>query len=601
MSLYDAARIEKTRFFRLAPLAQGRGHRETHIIGFDTEASKGQPVLLQFSESGSADAATLIELDDRPNACLHEFLTYVADHCQDRNREHIVVGFNLQYEWTQLFGDLPYGLTGEHEFILNWQDERPKGQTWRLSVWNFKRHAMTIMAERSHVRVRVLDAAAFYPGTLKSVAKMVGISEHKDDVDIEQLTTLTRADLSDPVFRHYAAQDAVVTRLVGERIISMHEDYDIPTCMTAPHFASKVFRHSFLHSEVPLPHPSLEQAGLWSYHGGKNGFYLRQPTITAAWNLDIVSAYPEAMRALPAMETATWEHSTNYQPGVHALWEVRMQHHQCRFNGAMTHGGQHLQRGPQTVWLTSYELDVMIERNEAQHWTILDGWVMVGETGGGGFVEYVDQFFEMKANSSGPERMTAKLLLNSLYGKLFQKVPLGIVGSIEGLYEEDKEVKVWEVSSDPSADFDYRAGGLYHPPMASLVTGFVRAKVHRLEHAYQAIATSTDGLFARSQPEAAMIGKGLGQLTAEHGMLNIWRERLYDFMPPGPVAGRKVALHGFRGNADALREIPLKAGSYQYTAKHPVSLREAQQMLRNRTYRPGEFAELTFTLDLGVA
>jgi len=596
VSLYDAARIEKTAYFRIAPLRQGRGSRRPHVIGFDTEAIGGQPVMLQLSEAGGVEAAEIVTLPDQPYACLNALMRWVTDHCTSRAEEHLVVGFNLMYEWTQLFGDLPPEVTASTEFMVDWFGD--DGAVWRLDVWNHKRHAMTLLNRTSHVRVRVLDAAAFYPGSLDSVAKMVGV-ERKDPIDKTYLASLTRADLSDPVFRHYAAQDAVVTRLIGERIVAMHEEYDVATCMTAPQFASRVFRRHFLGEELALPGPELEQAGLFSYHGGKNGFYLRRPERLQAWNLDIVSAYPEAMRALPALEGSHWERTTTYRPGAHALWLARFTHHPCRFVGALTHGGQRLARGGSEVWLTGYELDAMRERDEARGLTVTDGWVMEGETNDGGMVSFVDRFFAEKQTAVGPQRATAKLLLNSLYGKYFQKQPVGDVGQLIADIDPDTaDVRVWESVTNADSPYDYRAGGLYHPPVASLITGFVRARVHRLEHKYAAVATSTDGLFARQPPWTADVGTGLGKLTAEHGTLDIWRERLYEFMPEGPVARRKVALHGFRGSADDLREIPLTPGVYQYTGRHAVTLREAQQVLRGERYRAGQFATLAFTLDL---
>jgi hypothetical protein len=433
VSNYDATRIEKPPYFRLAPLLQGRGDRPPHVVGFDTEASNGQPILMQFSEGGGPSAADLIEVPDRQYAGLDTFMHWVSDHCQSRKAEHVVVGFNLMYEWTQLFGDLPPELMGAKEFTVTW--ESAENKRWRLSVWNHKRHAMTLLSEESHVRVRVLDAHAYFPGSLRDVAKMVGV-ETKDDIDKEYLANLTRADLSDPVFRHYAAQDAVVTQLVGERIIEMHETYDLTTSMTAPQFASKVFRRSFLEAEVRLPEPPLEQAGLFSYHGGKNGFYLRKPTRTKAWNYDIVSAYPEAMRALPALEGSRFAQEDRYQAGAHALWLARFYHHPCTFVGAQDHGGHHLRPGMVEVWLTGYELDAMLDHDEAAGLEVLDGWVMYGEHEGGGLVRFVDTFFAKKQVDKGVERATDKLLLNSLYGKFFQKMPIGDVGNLEGVIDE---------------------------------------------------------------------------------------------------------------------------------------------------------------------
>jgi hypothetical protein len=567
------------------------------VVGWDSEAVRGKPVLFQFSVGGGWADATLLDVPDRQNAGLERFLWWVQDNCRSRKTEYLIFGFNLQYEWTQLFGDLPSQVSTAKEFTVT--VELDGHQRWRLDVMNFRRHAMIMVAEETKVRVRVLDAGSFYPGRLKDVAKMVGV-EDKDEISEEYLSNLTREQAkTDSIFRKYAAQDAVTTRLVGERVVSMHEEFDVTTCISAPQLASKVYRRQFLTAEIPLAHKDLEQAGLYSYHGGKNGYYHRGPLQTPAWSLDIVSAYPEAMRILPAVEEGVWIRTSTYHEGVHGLWLVRLEHKRCRYGGLFDHDGRRLARGIREVWVTSYELDVMLGYGEARKHDILDGFVLEGPSGeGSGLVTYVDRFFAEKRNAVGPARATAKLMLNSLYGKFFQKQPVGAVGGFEGEMSPDGSVSAWQVETAPDQRFDYQAGGLYHPPIASLITGFVRAKVHDLEHKHGAIATSTDGLFAFKPPDPSQVGDGLGMLTADHGHLDIWRERLYQFgeVPSGPVS--KFALHGFRGKLKDLQQIPLESGTYKYNASHPITLREATRTFRGTKYRPGEFAMLDFDLDL---
>jgi hypothetical protein len=176
-------------------------------------------------------------------------------------------------------------------------------------------------------------------------------------------------------------------------------------------------------------------------------------------------------------------------------------------------------------------------------------------------------------------------------------VPLGTVG----WYDLGDDLSVQEITyreTDPTQLFDYQAGGLYHPPIAALITGYVRAKIHMLEHKYQSVMTSTDGFFAIIAPDPADIGTDLGMLTVERGDLSIWRERLYDFRPTDPTSKAKYALHGFRGNIDALRRIPLSVGAYSYNAQQVITNKLAGKTYRGQTFRPGTFADLSFTLRL---
>src|SRR4029077_10298162 len=104
----------------------------------------------------------------------------------------------------------------------------------------------------------------------------------------------------------------------------------------------------------------------------------------------------------------------------------------------------------------------------------------------------------------------------------------------------------------------------------------------------ESVMTSTDGFFAMRPPDPDDIGTGLGDLTVERGNLMIWRERLYAFDPASGKPG-KYALHGFRGDVDALRRIPLTPGSYSYKAQQMVTLRLSTHSLgaERQQYQPG--------------
>jgi hypothetical protein len=438
---------------------------------------------------------------------------------------------------------------------------------------------------------------AYYVTGLDKAGAMLGLGR-KLALDDTYKKNLTRAALSDPVFIAYAKQDAYLTRMIGEQIIGLHVTYDVPTTMSAPHFAARVFRHHFLDGEIALPSPDLEQAGLSSYHGGKNGYYLPGPKhLTRIWSYDITSAYPEAMRALPNPVTAEWTPVKDWQPGRHALYLVTMRQKVCRYRGAQRHDGtKDTDAYIDGLWITSYELDAMVERGEVTLIAV-SGWQMTGAPGGP-LSDYVDRFFSEKRCSEGAAREAAKLFLNSLYGKFFQKQPLGAVG-------------VWDITDtepvriehDPNEPYDWCAGGLYHPPIASLITGYVRAKIHRLEHKYNAVMTSTDGFFARTKPDPADIGSDLGALTVTRGDVSIWRERLYIFDPLQPGQKRKVALHGFRGKADDLARIPLAWGTTTYTATQLVTLKLAGRTFTGADGQPvtpgaGTIADLRYFLAL---
>lgn len=596
MSTHLACRIEKPEYFRINHLRMGRGKRRAYIIGFDSEAhscgllddelkktggkhrrcaENGLPFMFQFAHpDGSCDIVPVpLPTKEKPHTALAAFLHYLKPRTQDRSLEYVVYGYNLGYEYTQLFRNLPPDAIEDDTFlVLDAEGE------WQLDVLNAKRYTFRLRWQKSHITVRVVDAMAFVGGGLDFAGSMLGIGNKLDKPPL-----FDRANMYAPEMRAYAEQDAIITQRLGEWITGLHESHDVRTTISAPQFASCVYRRAYLHDEIGLADEALEQAGLEAYHGGKNGFYLSRPSVLRdVWHIDIRSAYPEAMRQLPDPERSDWVYHESYVPGIHAIWRITGRYRKCKYRGLMTIGGW-----PNSCQLkstvTSYELDEALRRGEIEL-TSCVGWEMSGPDGGS-LADYVDRYYDMKRNApTEPERLTAKLLLNSLYGKFFQKVPNGSVGSIElgtGRY----------IEHDPDEPFDYRAGGLYHPPIAALITGFVRAKIHGMEHDFDSVMTSTDGIFSRREPPSHLLGKELGQLSAERGTLRIWRERLYIF---DPEDGSKpvYALHGFQGSWRDLARVPMTAGNvHHYTAQRMVTLRMSTRAIGGERFAPGEFVK----------
>lgn len=554
------------------------------MIGFDSEAEDSYPFTLQFSLPELSEEQTLIIYTPRTkHAALHAFMEIVHRVCTSRKREYLIYGFNLSYEFTQLFHDFSAEAKDADDFYFEYAT--PDGAEYRIDVYKAKRYFMTIRNLSTKVRIRFLDAHAFFSTSLDKAARMLGIGEKLD-----KPPAFRRKDWQSKTFQEYARRDAYITRLLGERIIDMHEAYDVATTISAPHFASSVFRRRFLTTEIPEIVEHLEQYGLTSYHGGKNGYYLDGPAEFPTINAyDIRSAYPEAMRALPNPESARFVPTGKYQPETHSIWKAVIAYDPCVFRGVQWPDGSWITNGGRiTIHATGYEIDAMLERGEAR---IIHaaGYIMQGEQGGP-LTDYVDRFYAMKQTTDDDTtRVTAKLFLNSLYGKFFQKVPLGLAGSYEwvtGNY----------VASVLEQLADFEAGGLYHPPIASLITGYVRAKIHRLEHKYDAIMTSTDGIFARREPDDTDIGNALGMLDVTTGRLRIWRERLYIF---DSVDGkRKAALHGFRGKADELEKVPLERGRYEYEAQQVITLGMSTRQFSGTRYEPGSFVMLPFGLEV---
>lgn len=564
-SSYIASRILKEPSFEINPLRRGFPKtRDYEVIGFDTEAENGEPFLLQFSDG----AGNVRLIDVTGSTILESFLRHIEEQTRDRKRRYVVFGFHLAYEFTQLFQCLPRESWGYSEIVAD-------GGWYQLLIYNEKRFTFIIQFPERQA-IRVLDAMAFIPSSLAAAAQVLGVGEK-----YEKPPLFARSQRYEPDFIRYAEQDARLTQRLGVYVVNLHKEQDVPLSLSASHFAAQVYRRRYLAEGIARPSEELEQLGLECYHGGKNAFYKDRPTeLDPAYAYDIRSAYSEAMAQLPNVESGLWQPCDDLS--IHSIVRARIVYYGCQYQPLWD-----LARDPTLVEIstTGYEL---LSALECGCIDVLDirGYKLVGSEYGS-LWRYVSDFYEMKRTAtSGAQKVAAKLFLNGLYGKFFQKVPLGSAATFN-LTNGQYQIHDW------TQPYDYIAGGLYHPPIASLITGFVRAKIHRLEHRYRAVMTSTDGIFGTQKPAPEDVGEGLGQLEASRGRLRVWRERLYIFEPEDGSKA-KIALHGFRGKRDDLEQIPLVKGNFAYEATTSITLRMAQA----GKYRPGQFVERQFHVEV---
>jgi hypothetical protein len=166
-------------------------------------------------------------------------------------------------------------------------------------------------------------------------------------------------------------------------------------------------------------------------------------------------------------------------------------------------------------------------------------------------------------------RFLYKVLLNSISGKFIQQ---------RDVEDEDGMVR-------------WQPGPLYHPFIASLITGHTRSVMHQLEHHVQAIHTATDGVFCgkNNSPKGKRFPfapkEGLGSITSEGEDLELCllRNKCYVMYSETPGDGFKsfvrpdryvvkYASHGFQGSPKQLEEL-IMHNRRKYTVEKPNTLR----------------------------
>jgi hypothetical protein len=359
----------------------------------------------------------------------------------------------------------------------------------------------------------------------------------------------------------------------------MHQEFDVALSMSAPQFSMRVFTKYHMREDesIPLPSKAICRGALASYHGGKNGFYVKPGLYRNVSELDISSAYPHAMRSMPQFTRGTYKMVTAYDPGHQGVYCVTGNLRLCRYAIFQTHEGKPIFGGSvEKLWVTSYELAEALRTGEF----VLEsctGWLWIPDPthDHNPLAEFVDVFYAKKeaSHKGDPNYLTYKLLLNSLYGKFIQNVEVEEHGGrINGEIIIEEDGRATEVAKK------FKAGGLFNPVIATLITGFVRAYLHRLEHEYTAIHSSTDSIKTLMEVPKESLPTGLGGLNVEvSGDCILLRNKLYlhyegPMVPGGKPA--KFALHGFWGKVDDL--LAMVAGRrIHYAVTHLYRMKEA--------------------------
>ncbi len=495
-------------------------YKPAEIWGADFETVLGKPYTFQC-HTGDRDYFEYLE---RPTDGLWAFLDIV----QARKAT------DVRCYWWNLSFDLPCLLFENlrffklQDFVLASQYD---GRKLEISVSCGKSWFANLKWGRT--KIRLLDAMQFFRCSLDKAAREI-LKSRK----YKHPKGLGEKRLKGPAFERYAARDAKATYKLGQLIEKQHENYNITHTVSASHFASNVFRSKYLKKTIKYPQKLVEKAGILSYHGGLN--YVTPDAPAFYRNMveyDISSAYPEAFCQLPDFTSGRWVR----KPGAHGFRRVRWAS-QCDYKGLRDHAFRPVDRG--TAWVTEYEYQSCKECLGGAR--VLDAWSWTG-AGDSPWAKYMYDFYHQKATApNAVQKEFAKICLNGLSGKLVQN-------------RETNEGQ-------------HIAGGLWNPAIASLVTGYTRARLHTLLHAAKGIHAATDSIITRDADLAVYGGLG-GLERKEVGDLLLLRNKLYVFFKHGTTKILKWGAHGYWADSETLMRL-WRDRKTKYKVNHLWKVRE---------------------------
>jgi hypothetical protein len=559
---------------------------DKYVYGGDTETVKGKPNSLQFySEDVACDDIFFVD----EKSASKTFLRWCM--ARRRNALHVVYVHNLAF-------DLVEFLWGSHKRLVS------DGSEFNFHVSGAHIHGVygtptfASISVGKDRRVLLIDSFSFYRSSLENAAQIFcpGLPKLSRPKDLGGIRRTAR----DKSFVKYAMRDAVIAYHLGRAIEAMHQEYDLQQCVSVADMASRIFRHAFLTYTIPQPTRDVIECALLAYHGGKNNLAAKPGWHTGVKSLDIKSAYPHAMREMPAFSNEKlyrrYRAKRVRQVPDYGVFYVTGRVDPCKWPSVFSHGFKSINGDVEGIAMHGFELNESMRAGE-MHVSKIRGWVYDHERDhqAPALRAFVDDFFLKKETTKDKGmRQWFKFTLNAISGKFIQTRKRGTCAYTD--IDADKTVNASELI----------AGGMFHPFIAAGITAHTRARIHRLEHQYKALHTATDGIFTQSRVNLKN-SSALGALSLEaEGDLLLIRNKCYvlytdkatpDSYPSKAFEGKhiaKAAKHGFQGSVHDLERL-IATGQRKYTVNRPHRLKEALK----RGLTPNEFQRREYSLKVG--
>lgn len=552
----DASQLGKLACQEIKPYHEG--FVEQHVIVCDTETVKGKPYSIQFYDGNKPE---ILYVNER--SIFDVYCDYIASHYETNlsvwffycQFDIPIIHFPYQEYFTYDNHELGYG-----DFDFKYVT----GKTW------YGNHAY------KNKKWVERDAFQYVFTGLEKIAKDLQFAIGKKERPSFLGQRAWKTEEERKIFEEYAIQDVLVLWELVHWILSIHRDYDVGLSVSLADLCGKIFRKHFVEKSIKPTAPPVTLASLYSYHGGKTELYAKGPTyIQNVYEYDIVSAYPYAMTQIGNF----FDYDIRPFEGVvenNGVYKIRGQV-SCDYKPLYGHSFER-QNTFKDVWVTGWELNSAKECFQGQ---IVEGYSMLShnETTNG-LANYTWHFFKKKfeadAEGNKSKRLVAKLALNSLYGKFISRI-----------------------MEDSNIDELWRGGVIFHPLIATLITGFVRGYVHTIEHVCKSIHTSTDAFITKHDTlDTLFTGtEGLGKLKKEyHGDVLLVRPKVYVIFDKARIDCHhkftlddktlvcvycnakvlKAATHGFFGSVHMLLNM-WKGGKNNYVVNKMIRLKEAKR------------------------
>lgn len=363
----------------------------------------------------------------------------------------------------------------------------------------FLKGKMLRVTDRERGETRILYDVFTFFGTsfVKACQEYLGGSDMLDQIEAMKLqrNTFTKDDVLSGGVEGYMTQELTLLVDLCNSLRSRLAAVGIhPSQWHGPGaVASAVFKREHVKEHKGSYPDEFRRIAESAYYGGRFEQFQRGTFLGTVYQYDIRSAYPAAMRSLPSLEGATWEHTTNIGCGIsrydlcyidcYTSSPIGYLPHRCK-DGTIYY--------PKFVkgWYWGVEIP------DDYHHYITESYRFHPGSSVKPFA-YIDGMYAQRAQLKAdrkPEQLALKLALNSGYGKLAQS---------KG------------ARCDPDTGWKYPT--FHEVVWAGLITAITRRSISDALHSVDSadiIATETDSVFTLA-PISLRVGSNLGMWDCE--------------------------------------------------------------------------------------
>lgn len=310
--------------------------------------------------------------------------------------------------------------------------------------------------------------------------------------------------------------------------------------------ASYALRKHKIHEHMAICPPEVNDAAQYAYAGGRFELFKLGVHIGPLYQADINSAYPEGISHLPSLKHGLWRRTYRFEPKWRfAVYHIKMRGGICPPyvpHPLFFRDDKHCIHYPPLVegWYWAPEVANIHKWPQIE---IVEGWVF--EDDGSYPFAWVRDVYNTRRRwktEKNPCEKALKLLLNSLYGKMAQRV---------GWDKKKNKPPRW-----------------HQLEWAGWVTSYARAKLYRAMIAAgpDLVAVETDAVFSTRKLNLDY-GKGLGQWDLAEYSEGIYLQSGFRFVKDDD--GWKSKFRGFDSGSVKLDEVFQYLENVDFTSALP--------------------------------